>query len=79
MTNIVYRYSKILIQNHIINFKSAEELMNQMAAKNFHISDFLKICIEVRDRKLNIEVKRSTPNKSEPKRLLQNFMLNFFF
>merc|ERR1719233_1266421 len=40
------RYSKILIQNHIINFKSAEELINQMAAKNFHISDFLKICIE---------------------------------
>ncbi len=22
--------------------------MSQMAAKNFHISDFLKICIEVR-------------------------------
>merc|ERR1719193_468177 len=40
------RYSKILIQNQIINFKSAEELINQMAAKNFHISDFLKICIE---------------------------------
>lgn len=40
------RYSKILIQNHIINFTSARELLDQMAAKNFAISHFLKICIE---------------------------------
>ena len=35
-------------QNHIINFTSARELLDQMAAKNFAISHFLKICIEVR-------------------------------
>jgi len=40
------RYSKILIQNQIINFKSATELLNLMATKNFTISHFLKICIE---------------------------------
>ena len=41
------RYSKILIQSHIVNFNSAQDLLNQMAAKNFAISHFLKICIEV--------------------------------
>ncbi|XP_023348177.1 uncharacterized protein LOC111716896 [Eurytemora carolleeae] len=40
------RYSKILIQSHIVNFNSAQDLLNQMAAKNFAISHFLKICIE---------------------------------
>ena len=37
------RYSKILIQNQIINFKSASELLNLMATKNFTISHFLKV------------------------------------
>lgn len=40
------RYSKILVKNQIINFNSASELLNLMAAKNFTISHFLKICIE---------------------------------
>ena len=40
------RYSKILIQNQIIDFKSASELLNLMATKNFTISHFLKISIE---------------------------------
>ena len=40
------RYSQILIRNQIINFKSATELLNLMASKNFTISHFLKICIE---------------------------------
>ena len=39
------RYSKILIQNQIINFKSASELLNLMATKNFTISHFLKVNI----------------------------------
>ena len=37
------RYSKILIQNQILNFKSASELLNLMATKNFTISHFLKV------------------------------------
>ena len=40
------RYSQILVRNQIINFKSATELLNLMASKNFTISHFLKICIE---------------------------------
>ena len=38
--------SDILVKNQIINFNSASELLNLMAAKNFTISHFLKICIE---------------------------------
>ena len=37
------RYSKILVQNQILNFKSASELLNLMATKNFTISHFLKV------------------------------------
>ena len=37
------RNSKILIQNQILNFKSASELLNLMATKNFTISHFLKV------------------------------------
>ena len=40
------RFSKILIQNQIVDFKSASELLNLMATKNFTISHFLKISIE---------------------------------
>ena len=47
------RNSKILIQNQILNFKSASELLNLMATKNFTISHFLKVffLIDWQDRK----------------------------
>ena len=57
-----FRYSKILIQNHIVNFNSCSELLNQMAAKNFAISHFLKICIEVRSSVLKA-VKKALKSK----------------
>ena len=37
------KYSKILVQNKIINPKSAVDILNQMAAKNFQISHLLKV------------------------------------